>query len=81
MEKKIKAMELTIARKSKKLISMISLGSANRFMGNAKSLAGAAKALRKASNKPAFQSLINEIERDQWTLECLQAGQFIEESE
>lgn len=71
--------ETLIAKKISQLISMISLGTANRYLGNTKSLAGSARALRKVNSKPAFQALINEIEALQWQLECQQVEQFFKQ--
>lgn len=79
MENQIKTMEILIAKQTKQLVSMISLGAANHYMGNSKSLVGVAKALRKASKNENFQALISEIEKNQWVLECLQVNKFIDE--
>lgn len=71
-------LEILIAEKTSKLIKNVSLGTANRYLGNEKSLAKAARALRKANKHPKFQELINEIEYLQWRLECLEVESFLD---
>ena len=73
---KNKNLEIMIAQKTVKLIDMVSLGTANRFMGNSKNLGGAAAAMRKASNKPEFQALITEIEQLQWMIDTMAVEKF-----
>ena len=78
MKKQIETMEKLIARRTDKLLSMVSLGTANRFLGNGKTLAQAAMSMRKASSSQTFQDAISEIERLDWEVQCLKVEQFME---
>lgn len=77
MKKQIETLETLIAKKTDKLLSMVSLGTANRFLGNGKTLAQSATSMRKASNNQAFQDIISEIERLDWEVQCLKVEQFV----
>lgn len=79
MKKQIEILETLIAKKTNKLLSTVSLGTANRFLGNEKTLSGAARSMRRASNSQSFQDTISEIERLDWEVQCLKVEQFFNE--
>lgn len=75
---KTQKLEILIAKKSDQLMRYYSLGTLNRNLGNAKSLAESAENLRRVTKNKNALALIDEIKRLQWELDCLEVERFID---